>query len=97
MEIAKAADAAALAAAAEINQRVFENSGDLIATSKTWSNAQGFASMNNDYPAVISEFNGGIRQRILNLRDKLLNGSDKWNEMPSAGKNNSSAEGISFV
>ena len=48
-EIAKAADAAALAAAAEINQQVFENSGDLTATSRTWANAQGFASMNNGY------------------------------------------------
>ena len=50
-EIAKAADAAALAAAAEISQRVFEESGDLQPTSKTWANAQGFASMNNSYLA----------------------------------------------
>ncbi len=48
-EIAKAADAAALAAAAEINQRIFEASGDLSPTSMTWSNAQAFASMNNNY------------------------------------------------
>ena len=48
-EIAKAADAAALAAAAEINQRVFEETGDLQPTSKTWANAQAFASMNNAY------------------------------------------------
>ncbi len=48
-EIAKAADAAALAAAAEINQRIFEASGDLLPTSMTWSNAQAFASMNNNY------------------------------------------------
>lgn len=48
-EIAKAADAAALAAAAEINQRVFEESGDLTPTSRTWANAQAFASMNNGY------------------------------------------------
>jgi len=50
-EIAKAADAAALAAAAEISQRVFEESGDLQPTSKTWANAQAFASMNNSYLA----------------------------------------------
>ena len=50
-EISKAADAAALAAAAEINQRVFENTGDLRPTSKTWANAQAFASMNNGYLA----------------------------------------------
>ena len=48
-EIAKAADAAALAAAAEISQRVFEATGDLQPTSKTWANAQAFASMNNSY------------------------------------------------
>jgi Flp pilus assembly protein TadG len=48
-EIAKAADAAALAAAAEINQRVFEETGDLQPTGKTWSNAQEFAGMNNGY------------------------------------------------
>ena len=50
-EIAKAADAAALAAAAEINQRIFETSGNLTPTSKTWANAQAFASMNNSYLA----------------------------------------------
>lgn len=50
-EIAKAADAAALAAAAEISQRVFEETGDLQPTSRTWSNAQAFASMNNGYLA----------------------------------------------
>ncbi len=50
-EIAKAADAAALAAAAEINQRIFEESGDLTATSQTWAKAQAFASMNNGYLA----------------------------------------------
>ena len=50
-EVAKAADAAALAAAAEINQRVFEESGDLQPTGRTWANAQAFASMNNAYLA----------------------------------------------
>ena len=50
-EVAKAADAAALAAAAEINQRMFEESGDLQPTGKTWANAQAFASMNNNYLA----------------------------------------------
>ena len=47
----KVADAATLAAAAEISQRVFEESGDLQPTSKTWANAQAFASMNNSYLA----------------------------------------------
>ncbi len=50
-EVAKAADAAALAAAAEINQQVFEGNGDLEPTSQTWANAQAFASMNNGYLA----------------------------------------------
>lgn len=50
-EIAKAADAAALAAAAEISQRVFEETGNLQPTSRTWANAQAFASMNNSYLA----------------------------------------------
>lgn len=50
-EIAKVADAAALAAAAEISQRVFEETGDLQPTSRTWANAQAFASMNNSYLA----------------------------------------------
>jgi len=48
-EVAKTADAAALAAAAEISQRIFEETGDLQPTSKTWANAQDFASMNNGY------------------------------------------------
>ncbi len=50
-EIAKAADSAALAAAAEINQRVFESNGVLTSTSQTWENAQTFASLNNSYLA----------------------------------------------
>jgi hypothetical protein len=45
--LAKAADAAAVAAAAEINQRVFQDSGDLTSTEKTWANAQTYASRNN--------------------------------------------------
>ena len=48
-EVAKSADAAALAAAAEINQRIFEDSGNLAPTGKTWANAQAFANMNNSY------------------------------------------------
>ena len=48
-EISKAADAAALAAAAEIQQQVFEASGDLQPTARTWANAQSLAAMNNAY------------------------------------------------
>jgi hypothetical protein len=40
-----------LAAAAEINQRIFEASGDLSPTSKIWANAQAFTSLNNGYLA----------------------------------------------
>jgi len=50
-EVAKAADAAALAAAAEISQRVFEETGDLQPTSRTWANAQAYASISNSYLA----------------------------------------------
>jgi len=50
-EVAKAADAAALAAASEINQRAFEASGALQPTSQTWANAQTFASLNEGYLA----------------------------------------------
>ena len=45
-EVAKAADAAAVAAAAEINQRTFRDSGSLVPTSKTWENAQMYVSQN---------------------------------------------------
>jgi uncharacterized membrane protein len=61
-EIAKSADAAALAAAAEINLRIFENSGDLRPTAKTWANAQEFASMNNSYLAQY-----GINAMVTNI------------------------------
>ena len=52
-EIAKAADAAALAAAAEINQRLFEETGTLKPTSRTWANAQTIASMNKWLPFAL--------------------------------------------
>ena len=45
-EVAKAADAAAVAAAAEINQRTFQDSGVLVPTDKTWTNAQDYVSQN---------------------------------------------------
>jgi Flp pilus assembly protein TadG len=45
-EVAKAADAAAVGASAEINQRVFQDSGSLVPSSKTWSTAQSYASYN---------------------------------------------------
>lgn len=45
-EVAKAADAAAVAASAEINQRTFRDSGALVPTDKTWANAQTYVSQN---------------------------------------------------
>lgn len=45
-EVAKAADAAAVAASAEINQQVFQNTGNLVPTSKTWGNAQAYVTFN---------------------------------------------------
>ncbi len=45
-EVAKAADAAAVAASAEINQKVFQDTGRLIPTSKTWGNAQSYVTSN---------------------------------------------------
>lgn len=44
-------DAAALTAETGINQRVFEETGDLQPTSRTWANTQAFASLNNSYLA----------------------------------------------
>ncbi|TLN28246.1 hypothetical protein FDZ74_00805 [bacterium] len=45
-EVAKAADAAAVAASAEINQRMFRDNGTLVPTDKTWANAQDYVSQN---------------------------------------------------
>jgi hypothetical protein len=45
-EVAKAADAAAVAASAEINHRTFQESGSLVPTGKTWSNAQSYVAQN---------------------------------------------------
>lgn len=45
-EVAKAADAAAVAAAAEINERTFRDSGALVPTDKTWAKAQSYVSEN---------------------------------------------------
>jgi uncharacterized membrane protein len=45
-EVQKAADAAAVAASAEIDPQVFQDTGNLVPTSRTWSNAQSYVSMN---------------------------------------------------
>ncbi len=48
-QIAGAADAAALAAAIEVNHRLFEETGTLQTTSQTWSQAQITATENTTY------------------------------------------------
>jgi len=45
-EVQKAADAAAVAASAEFDQRVFQETGRLIQTSKTWASAQSYVNLN---------------------------------------------------
>jgi Flp pilus assembly protein TadG len=45
-EVAKAADAAAVAASAEINTHAFQDNGSLVPTGKTWSNAQSYVGQN---------------------------------------------------
>jgi Flp pilus assembly protein TadG len=45
-EVEKAADAAAVAASADINQKVFQVAGSLIPTSRTWRNAQSYVTSN---------------------------------------------------
>ncbi len=62
-EIGKAADAAAVAAAAEINQRSFIANGELHPTSATYSLAQRYVNMNNDY---LGSFK--IHPRITSIR-----------------------------
>jgi Flp pilus assembly protein TadG len=45
-EVAKAADAAAVSASAETNQQVFQDTGSLVPTSRTWGNAQAYVTSN---------------------------------------------------
>ena len=45
-EVQKAADAAAVAASAEFDQQVFQETGRLVSTSKTWSSAQSYVNLN---------------------------------------------------
>ena len=62
-EIAKAADAAALAAAIEIDRSVFRESGNLVATSQAWGQAQAYANSNVQY---LSSY--GIRAVVTSVR-----------------------------
>jgi len=45
-EVAKVADAATVPASAEINQQVFQNTGSLVLTLRTWGNAQSCVTSN---------------------------------------------------
>lgn len=50
-EVGKAADAAAVGAAMEINWQAFANNGEVQLTGSTYSMAQHYANTNNDYLA----------------------------------------------
>jgi Flp pilus assembly protein TadG len=50
-EVGKAADAAAVGAAMEVNWRAFRESGDIQPTGATYAMAQSYANRNNDYLA----------------------------------------------
>jgi Flp pilus assembly protein TadG len=50
-EVGKAADAAAVGAAMEINWRAFQESGNIQPTGATYAMAQHYANTNNDYLA----------------------------------------------
>ena len=45
-EVQKAADAAALAAAAEMDQQIFQETGRLVPTARAWRTAQVFVGLN---------------------------------------------------
>jgi len=45
-EIQKAADTAAVAASAEFDQQIFQETGRLVSTSKTWASAQSYVNLN---------------------------------------------------
>ena len=62
-EIGKAADAAAVAAAAEINWRAFREGGELHPSEKTYSVAQSYANMNNNYLGKLN-----IHPRVTGIR-----------------------------
>jgi len=48
-EVAKAADAAALAAAIEVDRGVFRETGAIVLTSMAWAQAQTYATSNTQY------------------------------------------------
>lgn len=70
-EIGKAADAAAVAAVVEINQRAFRDSGELHPTEATYAWAQSYASMNNDYLGGLGIFPRVTGIRVNDARDTV--------------------------
>ena len=48
-ELTKAADAAALAAAIEVERSVFRETGEIVLTSSAWAQAQAYANANTQY------------------------------------------------
>ena len=67
-EVQKAADAAAVAASAEFDQQVFQESGKLVATSKTWASAQSYVNLN-----TVGLSAKGVRAFVTGIQ---LSGSD---------------------
>jgi len=45
-EVQKAADAAAVAASAEFDQQIFQETGRIVSTSSTWASAQSYVNLN---------------------------------------------------
>jgi hypothetical protein len=73
-ELGKAADAAAVAAAAEINQRVFVEGGELHPTQETYAWAQHYADLNNDYLGSLKIYPRVTAIRINDARDTVYVG-----------------------
>ena len=67
-EVQKAADAAAVAASAEFDQQVFQETGRLIPTSKTWASAQSYVNLN-----TVGLSTKGVRAFVTGIQ---LSGSD---------------------
>ena len=67
-EVAKAADAAALAAAIEIDRRVFRETGEIVLDGQAWARAQAYANMNTQYLAV-----HGIHAVVTSIRVDNVN------------------------
>jgi Flp pilus assembly protein TadG len=67
-EVQKAADAAAVAASAEFDQQIFQETGKLVQTSKTWVSAQTYVNLN-----TVGLSNKGVHAFVTRIQ---LSGSD---------------------